>query len=550
MRRFVLSILISAILVTLVTGCGGAHRYDARLVAADSLMLPARDSALAVVEGITDTMLRSERDLAYRDLLLTQARYKCYAEITAADDSAITRAMDYFGTHSGDREKLTRATLYKGAVMEELGHVDSAMFYYKTAEVNADEKDYTNLGQINTRIANLYRKNYGDVQTCYEKYRLAYRCHRLSGNKKMQLNNLCCMFIMNGITRLNEQDTLFNRAIDLAHELKDNKKLCFLYELRCNQLSREDSTSYKAKQIAFQLLNNYSEFINNDLLLDLAYLYAKENKPDSARYFLTNVDERLEPDDKVRVIIRKNEVLSIIAQCEGNPSISHLYTAASSRLTDSINDNREKYVIESIENEFNGLKNNHNLSSISHLQWAIIGLSFIAIVVILLLTTTYLHRLHRIKCIIKDLKKMNNEHDDKMLNKLDDKNGVIERLLTNLVILMNTVDGNDKQYSTSRLAQQIKSTIVDVADDKFWAELKTYLDRKHNGIISTIEQTQDISESDLKFIMLSCCGFSYVVIAIIMDYSPRYVYAKRKIIAKKMGIEMPLQEYLDSLLTE
>ena len=150
-----LIILIAAVLVTLVTGCGTRARYDARLVAADSLMLPARDSALAVVEGITDTMLRSERDLAYRDLLLTQARYKCYADITAADDSAITRAMDYFSSHNGDREKLTRSYLYKGAVMEELGHVDSAMYYYKTAEVNADAKDYTNLGQINTRIGYL-----------------------------------------------------------------------------------------------------------------------------------------------------------------------------------------------------------------------------------------------------------------------------------------------------------------------------------------------------------------------------------------------------------
>ena len=539
-----------AVLVIMVSGCGGAHRYDGQLVQADSLMWTDADSALLLVYSVGDSSLRSERDRAYRDLLMTQARYKCYQEITAHDDSAITRAMDYFSAHSGEREKLTRAYLYKGAVMEELGHIDSAMFYYKTAEANAGPKDYPNLGQINTRIANLYRHNYGDVQTCYEKYRLAYRYHRLSGNKKLQLNNLCCMFIMNGITRLNGQDTLFNRAIKLSHELKDNKKLCFLYELRCNQLSREDSTRFKAKQIAFQLLNNYSEFINNDLLLDLAYLYAKENKPDSARYFLTNVDESLEPDDKVRIIIRKNEVLSIIALCEGNPSISHLYTAASSRLNDSIDNNREKYVIESIENEFNHIKNSNNLSNINHLQWVIIGLSFIAIAIIVLLTAAYLLRIHRTKSIIKNLKEMNNEHYDQLLNKLDDKNGIIERLLTNLVILIKAVDGKDKQYSTPRLAQQIKSTIVDVADDKFWAELKTYLDTKHNGIVSAIEKTQDITESDLKFIMLSCCGFSYVVIAIIMDYSPRYVYAKRKIIARKMGIDMPLQEYLDSLLAE
>ena len=73
MRSFMLSILIAAVLVTLVTGCGGAHRYDERLVQADSLMQPDPDSALATLTAIDS--LTGEGNLAYRDLLLTQARY-------------------------------------------------------------------------------------------------------------------------------------------------------------------------------------------------------------------------------------------------------------------------------------------------------------------------------------------------------------------------------------------------------------------------------------------------------------------------------------------
>ena len=72
-------ITVVAAPVALVTGCGGARRYDARLVAADSLMWTAPDSALAIVTAID--RLTGERDLAYRDLLATQARYKCYQEI-------------------------------------------------------------------------------------------------------------------------------------------------------------------------------------------------------------------------------------------------------------------------------------------------------------------------------------------------------------------------------------------------------------------------------------------------------------------------------------
>ena len=97
MKRLV-HIAVMAVLVTLVTGCGGAHRYDARLVAADSLMWTAPDSALATLTAIDS--LTGEGNLAYRDLLMTQARYKCYADITASDDSAITRAIDYYRAHS------------------------------------------------------------------------------------------------------------------------------------------------------------------------------------------------------------------------------------------------------------------------------------------------------------------------------------------------------------------------------------------------------------------------------------------------------------------
>ena len=542
-------------LLTIVTGCGGAHRYDTHLVQADSLMWTDADSALTTLTAIDSLM--GEGNLAYRDLLLTQARYKCYADITAGDDSAITRAMDYYRAHSGEREKLTRAYLYKGAVMEELGHIDSAMFYYKTAEANAGPKDYPNLGQINTRIANLYRHTYGDVQTCYEKYRHAYRYHRLSGNKKMQLNNLCCMFIMNGITRLNEQDTLFKRAIKLSHELKDNKKLCFLYELRCNQLSREDSTRFKAKQMAFHLLNNYSEFINNDLLLDLAYLYAKENKPDSARFFLANVDERREPDDKVRIIIRKNEVLSIIAQCEGNPSISHLYTAASSRLNDSIDNNREKYVIESIENEFNHQQHNSIISRNDRLHWSIIILVAIAAVVIALLLTAYLRRLHRYDKIIENIQLQSADQLSNLsllkqnIEKLKIQDHQLKSFISSHLNLMSEMIEACYYSPKSKLTEQVKRIVQFQHDNhQQWTQLYHYIDAEYNGIISkTHNAYPQLNDKDLLLIALTATGFSYIQIAIIMGYAnATSVGTIKQRLAKKMHLDGSLNDYINSMV--
>ena len=171
MKRLWLVIMTASVLVAVVTGCGGAGRYDARLVAADSLMQPDPDSALALVQAVPPGSLTREGDRAYRDLLLTQARYKCY--ITATSDSDINRALDYYRRHSGEREKLTRAYIYKGAVMEELGHPDSAMFYYKHAEATAAPDDYFNLGYVNMRMGALYRDHYSHDGKEIEKYELA-----------------------------------------------------------------------------------------------------------------------------------------------------------------------------------------------------------------------------------------------------------------------------------------------------------------------------------------------------------------------------------------
>ena len=126
MKRLPVVILVMlVVLVAVVTGCSRVPHYDSRLVAADSLMRTLPDSTLALVEAVRADSLSSEGDRAYRDLLLTQARYRCY--IVATSDSTINRALNYYSNHSNEREKLTRAYIYKGAVMEELALTSKTM---------------------------------------------------------------------------------------------------------------------------------------------------------------------------------------------------------------------------------------------------------------------------------------------------------------------------------------------------------------------------------------------------------------------------------------
>ena len=531
--------LVAIVLAALATGCGGAHRYDARLVAADSLMWEAPDSALTLLGAIDS--LGGEANQAYRDLLVTQARYKCYQEITTLDDSAISHAITYYRAHSGEREKLTRATLYKGAVMEELGHVDSAMFYYKTAEVNADEKDYTNLGQINTRIARMFRDYYSDMQICYEKYERALNYYRMTGNKRQQLICINNMGGCSGITRIGNTEKLLAQATLLAIELNDSSAYFKSQELLCRQLAFQGDSLSQAKQIALHCLNDYPTYINHDLILDLADIYVKSGMPDSAMYYLGYVTDDESASNPEQIKIRKYSILSRIAHVEGDETLSSHYDKLSHQVTDSIINNDQRYQILQIENSFNSRQHASILSLVSLLHWIILGLAVTTMLVIILLVLGHLHKMRRTKAIIKELQNVRTDDYDHLLNQLDSKNVVIAQFLTNLVTLIKSIDGNVAHNSTSKLAKRIKETIADVTDDGFWCELKSYMDKKHNGLISNLYQTYNLTEKDLRFIELCLCGFSNVLIAIIMGYSTKYISNKRKILSEKLGINLHLK---------
>ena len=266
MKRLPVVILVMlVVLVAVVTGCSRAPHYDSRLVAADSLMRTLPDSTLALVEAVSPDSLSSEGDRAYHDLLLTQARYRC--NIIATSDSDINRALAYYRSHPADREKLTRAYLYKGAVMEELDYIDSAMLFFKQAQATADIRDYANLGQINTRIANLYRRYYGDSEICFTKYKQALHYYQLTGNKPLQQN---CFFNMANCaadSAIANYEQYYRQAYNLAVELDDSAAMYMCQEFLCRHLYQNDSTRERAKLIALDCIDEYRPYIQQDLLI-------------------------------------------------------------------------------------------------------------------------------------------------------------------------------------------------------------------------------------------------------------------------------------------
>ena len=538
-------IALLMMLATWVTGCGRAPRYDGRLVAADSLMRSNPDSALAVVEGVCRDSLAADFDRAYRDLLLTQARYRCY--VTATSDSTINRALAYYRAHPSEREKLTRAYIHKGAVMEELGHPDSAMLYYKHAEATADTTDYFNLGYINLRIAVLLRRYYVDSQLCYEKYKCALQYFQLVNDKDKQQVCLYNMGVCAGITHKDNSIRLLKQALELAIELNDSVQQYDCKEMMCRQFMSKESNLSEAKKLALDCFYHYRNYINNELMIDLSDIYIKENCLDSAKKFIAIVNEEYSPDHTEQIQMRKYEILSTIANKEGKLKLYSSYCDSMTMMTENVLNNKTKYSIKQIENQENLKQTHAKKERIGSLKTAIFILSIIFLATLALMAFLLAKKHYRIKAFVREFGNGINGHEDLLLQ-IQDKNNEISHFVTDMVELMRSTfkaSTTKKKLSSEKINENINA-IKNAATDGFWNELRLYLDKRYDGIISRIETTPGMKEKDLRFVELICCRFSYAEIAIILGYSPAYISTKRNNIAKKLKLDMPLQEYIEA----
>lgn len=527
-------------------GCGGVHRYDSRLAAADSLMQSNPDTVLEIVESICPDSLSAACDRAYHALLLTQARYRCY--ITATNDSDINRALAYYRAHPKEREKLTRAYLYKGAVMEELGLLDSAIFYYKQAEIVALKDDYVNLGQINIRMASLFRIHYVNELICYDKYQKALDCYRHTGNERLQLICIYNMGMCSGITGSDDSKQLLDTAASMALEQNDSSIYFDCVEMRIRQLLNEDSALHIAKSRSLYLLRQYPNQLTNDLLFDLAYCYCCEGQVDSAKYYIRIATPQLDLDNIGHEKFRLYNLRAKIADLEGNETQKLHYLDSCKQISDSTVNDIQKYRIQDIEKKLNEEQSEINKNKDYKKTMVLWSIIILALLIIGLLLLRQYKKNQDVIAIIQEIKKSSINTHDTLLGELLTKETSIENLVRNMVDFMQFTINTTEKDSPSVIRKRIKQKIQAVVNEDFWRELRFYLDKRHNNIISNIAKNPRINETDIRFIELVCCGFSYVEIAITLGYSTNYISNKRIKIQKKLKLKETLSDYLNQAM--
>ena len=542
-------ILFLAVLVAVVTGCGGAHRYDGRLVQADSLMQANPDSALAIVEAVNADSLSTQGDRAYRDLLLTQARYICY--VTATSDSDINRALTYYRHHNKGREKLTRAYIYKGAVMEELGHPDSAMFYYKIAEATADSKDYANLGYIKMRMGSLYSMYYDmegkNIMKLQEALDFFTKTNDIN-NQYLCLNNLGCLYRDSKPQKaeqlLKKALAISKQANDTINLIEDYNALIVLYFYH-NQNEKALNTLREATSIDLPKPSF-------DFCTTAANVYARAGNLDSALLYL-NMAKSYDIANNAEYQMYLLETLSEIALSKGDTVTYMKLSVQWKQISDSLITNSQKVIIAESEEKIN----KNRLEAVNEKASKAIQIITIIIVVasIFVALLWYFHRrrIRRYRNIIERLK-----------NEADEQFSVLKALQLNIDDLkikdQKTKDFIDSQLhilqditmacyneQETSLGKQVKMIVQLQHEDKHkWTQMYNYIDSEYNNIISNTRKSYpQLNDNDLLLLALNCLGFSYIQIAMIMGYSnATSVGTIKNRLAKKMQIDYSLNDYI------
>lgn len=552
--KFLFPVLGMVLLFALVCCHSGVPDYDIRLMAADSILHNNDpDSALRLLDAINGAKLTSAGDRAYHALLLTQAQYRCYVDI--ASDSTIDVALDYYRHHEGEREKLTRSYIYKGAVTEVMGSPEKAMAYYKQAVDVAVPSDHYNLGYAKMRIGSLYRDHLvidsADIthlkQALYhfeqvpDSFYIA-SCLSAIGNSYAAISRNDSALVY-----LEKADTLIS-ALNLTSMGVQNAR--YLADLKMFSNNVEDIK--EAKDIAVSLANKETSE-RNHLLLIAAYMLAKLNKADSANYFLKQVEED-NLTEGLKVLY--NDCYAELARCRGDLGGFEQYFRRADDISDSLQTDDMQRRLRDVESKFDNevlinksLRYRHN--------WMVSVLAGLLIVGALL-------------TVIAALRRRLNQRQRLVLESEE----IIERLRSDTVLLSSQL--NSHQTMSNELKQAIRHQIEiftqlvekhavllsnspekfskafeqfyrnSCPDGTFWAALRTYANSQYNNIIDeSIAMNQELIDTDINYLALYCCELPSSVIMACLGYNDAHsVYNKKRRVSELLGYPQNLEEYV------
>lgn len=331
--RSLFAILVASLLISLVTA-SCSDNCSTLLATAESLMTERPDSALSILESVDGSRLSGEQQ-ARHALLLSRAYDKNYINITS--DSLISIATGYYNRHGDERHRMM-ALFYQGVVQYNVADYSNCIVNLSKAEKIAFElDDYFYLGRIYTTMGDLYNSTYNaeeqvrcrklavanfkkvpdsdyylwsllDLATAYTDIGMPEKCIEI-------LDSLGSDNDINSDFKTDRIDAAISPLVQLGHydealmKIDSLKRLNYDYLSAGNYLNlikchlyfgNTDSVKYYLAKM------NKTDFDNNALAIDLAWISYCEDKGDFKSAFERLRNANIHQDSIVGEVLRQS----------------------------------------------------------------------------------------------------------------------------------------------------------------------------------------------------------------------------------------------------
>lgn len=177
-------------------------------------------------------------------------------------------------------------------------------------------------------------------------------------------------------------------------------------------------------------------------------------------------------------------------------------------------------------------------------------------IVLIVLFVRHRNRLRDYRLLMEQMQNENLSMKNSLMEKLetpdpmrsDDFEALRAAFQERVDVIRHLVDFSYSRKPEDFIREFNKCVTVNNPGKTFWRDLRCFVDYNYNSLITKIaDEYPQLSDTELNFICLMCCNFSNVEIMVCMSYkNERSVCNKRLIIARKMGINMPLERFLRS----
>ena len=282
-----LSSIIPSIIIVFLTSCTTSTPYPSAMKQAEECMNTRPDSALVLLESITNSICQyPEETQMYWNLLTIQAKDKQY--IVHTSDSLINRIVEFYDTN-GDKSKLMLAYYYQGRVYRDMNDAPRALKAFQKAE-ELQVPDWDLLTKVYSQMGYLfaYQRLYDEAIKVNQKNIIIYNKLQKEHKAAYAWRDIARMYDMKG--KMDSAFYYYKKAYHTALADKDSAKYYGILS-ESAEAYRKMGMIDSARQILSMSLKQPKIRNNAHIYMILGDVYEDLQCWDSAYYYRQKVLE-------------------------------------------------------------------------------------------------------------------------------------------------------------------------------------------------------------------------------------------------------------------